>query len=96
MCHVFNISRAGYYNFLKGTPSKRSVENQKLVIEIPGVFVSSKKPYDSSRITCEPHKKNIKVSRVKVARQMKKAEIRSIVKKKIKVTTDSTHQLSVS
>ncbi len=95
MCHLFKVSRAGYYSFLKEIPSKRCVENQQLAIEIQAAFVSSKKTYGSPRITRELHKKNIQVSRVRVAKLMRKAKLRSIVKKKFKVTTDSNHKFSV-
>ncbi|MGY4384299.1 transposase InsO family protein [Pedobacter sp. UYP24] len=95
MCSVFRVSRGGYYAWMKGVPSNRSVENQKLDIAILEAFVNSKKTYGSPRITRELHKKNIKVSRVRVARMMTKAKLRSIVKKKFKVTKDSTHKFPV-
>jgi len=95
MCQVFKVSRAGYYNFLKGIPSNRSTENQQITMEIQDAFIRSKNTYGSPRITRELHKKNIKISRVRVAKLMRKAGLRSIVKKKFKVTTDSTHKFSV-
>jgi len=66
-----------------------------LALEILEAFVNSKKIYGSPRITPELHKKNISVSRVRVARMMKRAKLRSIVKKKFKVTTDSNHKFPV-
>ncbi len=80
---------------MKRIPSSRSIENQMLEIEILEAFVNSKKIYGSPRITRELHKKDIKVSRPRVARMMKRAKLRSIVKKKFKGTTDSTHKFPV-
>ncbi|WGQ09925.1 IS3 family transposase [Pedobacter gandavensis] len=95
MCTVFKVSRGGFYAWMKSIPSNRSIENQMLDLEILEAFVNSKKIYGSPRITRELHKKNIKVSRVRVARMMKRAKLRSIVKKKFKVTTDSSHKFPV-
>ena len=95
MCSLFKVSRGGFYLWMKGIPSNRSIENQMLDIEILAAFEKSKKIYGSPRITRELLKKNINVSRVRVARMVKKAKLRSIVKKKFKVTTDSTHKFPV-
>jgi DNA-binding transcriptional regulator LsrR (DeoR family) len=40
-------------------------------------------------------RQDVKVSRPRVARVMKKAKIRSIVKKKFRVTTDSEHKYPI-
>jgi len=63
--------------------------------EILEAFESSKKTYGSPRITQVLNKKQIKVSRPRVARIMKKTHLRSIVKKKFKVTTDSSHKFHI-
>lgn len=95
MCLVLKVSRGGFYTWLKSVPSNRNIENQILENEILKAFENSKKIYGSPRITQELHKKNIKVSRPRVARMMRKANLRSIVKKKFKVTTDSNHKFPV-
>jgi putative transposase len=95
MCSVFNVSRGGYYTWLKRVPSKRSAENQMLEQEILEAFQNSKSRYGSPRITKVLNKKMIKVSRPRVARIMKKRHLRSVVKKKFKVTTDANHKFTV-
>jgi len=77
------------------TPSKRSIENDLIEAEVRQSFENSKKIYGSPRISLELNKKNIKVSRPRVARMMRKAKLRSIVKKQFKVTTDSSHKFPV-
>jgi len=84
MCQVFKVSRAGYYNFSKGIPSKRNIENQQITMEIQDAFIRSKNTYGSPRITRELHKKNIKISRVRVAKLMRKVGLRSIIKKNLR------------
>ncbi|MFP5080948.1 IS3 family transposase [Pedobacter sp. JCM 36344] len=95
MCSVFQVSRGGFYTWLKGKLSNRSIENQMLEQAILEAFQNSKSIYGSPRITRVLNKKQIKVSRPVVARIMKKLHLRSIVKKKFNVTTDSKHKLPV-
>lgn len=95
MCSVFNVSRSGFYTWLKHPPSNRSMENQLLEQQIREAFQNSKNSYGSPRITQVLNKKQIKVSRPRVARIMKKVRLRSVVKKKFKVTTDSNHKFPV-
>jgi len=80
---------------MKAIPSKRSIENQMLEQEILDAFQNSKSIYGSPRITQVLNSKQIKVSRPRVARMMKKARLRSIVKKKFRVTTDSSHKFAI-
>jgi len=95
MCSVFKVSRGGFYTWMKAIPSKRSIENQMLEQEILDAFQNSKSIYGSPRITQVLNSKQIKVSRPRVARMMKKARLRSIVKKKFRVTTDSSHKFAI-
>lgn len=95
MCSVFKVSRGGFYKWTISSPSKRSIENQILETEVLQAFENSKKIYGSPRITLELRKKDIKISRPRVARMMRKAKLRSIVKKKFKITTDSSHKFPV-
>ncbi|MFM6247873.1 MAG: IS3 family transposase, partial [Dolichospermum sp.] len=66
-----------------------------LLKEIKNVHNNSKKTYGSPRITKELQSKNIPVSEVLVAKIMKENDIRSVVKKKYKVTTDTSHKYPV-
>ena len=91
MCKVLGVSRGGYYRWLKADPSRRSIENQELTEKIRVVHRKSKQTYGSPRITKELRSEGIEVSRPRVARLMKRAGIRSEIKKKFVVTTDSKH-----
>ena len=95
MCSVFKVSRSGYYVWLSSTPSNRWKENQIIEQEIVEAFKENKSLYGSPRITRVLSRKGIKVSRPRVARMMRQAGLRSVVKKKFKVTTDSNHKFAV-
>ncbi len=96
MCKVLKVSRSGYYSWSKREPSKRSIENQILVEHIRKIYKESKGTYGSPRITEELKVNYVHVSRPRIARLMKKANIRSITKKRFVVTTDSKHALPVA
>jgi putative transposase len=92
MCKVMSVSRSGYYYWLADRPSKRAIENKSILILIKTSFTASKGRYGSPRITKDLTAQGQTVSRPRVARLMKKAQIKSIVQKKYVVaTTDSNH-----
>lgn len=95
MCRVLQVSKSAFYVWLRGTPSKRAVANLKLTEEIKIIYQESKQTYGSPRIMNELKGRNIAVSRPRVARLMRKANIRSVVKKKFKVTTQSDHSYAI-
>lgn len=95
MCKVLNVSRSGYYSWLKNEPSKREIENYEILTHIRQIYSESRNTYGSPRITAELRNRNIFVSRPRVARLMREANIRSKTVKKFKVTTDSKHQYKI-
>lgn len=96
MCNILNISKSSYYNWLKGGISNRNLKNNVLSKVIKDIFENSKQTYGSPRITVELRKLGHQVSRPKVARLMKSLGLKSKVKKKYRVTTDSDHKYPVS
>ena len=96
MCKVLKVSRSGYYAWLNRKPSKRLNENKNLLLHIRKIYNKSRGTYGSPRITIELKKDSIKASRPRVARLMKQANIRSVVKRKFKTTTYSNHNYPVS
>lgn len=96
MCQVLAVSRSGYYKWLTSGPSKRSVFNRQLLVDIRQIHEQSKQTYGSPRITAALKDFDIIVSRPRVARLMQKAGIRSKLRRKYVITTDSRHKFPVS
>jgi putative transposase len=96
MCTVFQVSRSSYYDYLEGSVSKRAQENEKLLILIRAVHHKSKQRYGSPRIYEVLKAKKVAVSRPRVARLMKQAQLRATIKRRFKVTTDSKHHYAVN
>jgi len=67
-----------------------------LTKQIKEVHQQSRRIYGSPRITEELKRRNFKVSRSRVARLMKKENIRSKIKKKYVITTDSKHSFRIA
>lgn len=95
MSKVLNVSRSSFYHWLSKNPSDNQKDNEELLKEIREIHSKSKQTYGSPRITAELTKTGYKASRPRVARLMRKAGVRSILKKKYKVTTDSNHSYPV-
>jgi len=91
-----NVSESGYHAWLIRRPSRQSMRRSELTVKIKDVHEQSKKRYGSPRITKELNESGIKVSQPTVAKLMKKSGIKSIIRKKYKVTTDSSHNYAVA
>lgn len=95
MCQVLQVSRSGYYKWLLGIPSKRRMYREFLIKEIHQVYRASRGRYGSPRITKELNVQGIRASQPFVAKLMKNELLKSIVKKKYRVTTNSSHNYPV-
>lgn len=95
MCEVLKVSRSGYYQWIHKTPSNRELRNRMLIKEILSIYRASKSRYGSPRITKELNVQGIKASQPLVAKLMRKEYLRSIIRKKYRVTTNSSHKYPV-
>ena len=97
MCKAFKVSRSGYYNWLSRKPSVRRIQTHEVLRLIREIHKESKGRYGSPKITRELHKRDIQISRPRVARLMKVAGIRSIVHRKFRIrTTNSNHNYPIA
>jgi len=96
MCQVLEVTKSGYYGWIKNPESQRKRENKQLLKEIKKIFKKSRRTYGSPRITPALHDKGIRVSRNRVARIMRKNGIVAKMKRRFKVTTQSNHKYPYS
>jgi putative transposase len=95
MCALFNVSRSGYYSFVKRAVSKRELANKELDAKIKSIYNQHKKRYGVPRITRVLQGQNEPCSHTRVARRMQAMGLAALAKKKFKVTTDSEHNLPI-
>jgi putative transposase len=82
MCRVLEVKRVSYYEWQRRSPSKRTIENLRLLLEIKSIYKKSGETYGSPKIWKEMLRNGIRCSHKRIARLMKANNIRSIVQKK--------------
>jgi len=89
---ALEVSRSGYYRWLKRTESQRAGSARKLSAQISEVFEQSHKRYGSPRVFHELRRQGVKTSENRVARLMKAAGLKARPKRAFRPrTTDSNH-----
>ena len=96
MCSLLNVSRSGYYMWLRRPESRRSRENRALENKIRLLHAASHGIYGAPKIHQDLVDDGVRCGKNRVARIMRKAGIRSRAKKKFKATTNSKHNLPVA
>jgi len=87
MALMLQVSRSGFYAFLKRHESTRARENKRLISKMILIFNASRKTYGSPRIHAELKSQGESCSRKRVARLMRKAHLRAKMCKKKKRNT---------
>ncbi len=96
MCAVLDVSRSGYYCWRKRPQSQRAADNQELLKQIKAVHEDNLQVYGSPRITRELRAEGFTCGENRVARLMRKNDIKAKSKRRFIVTTDSKHKLPVA
>lgn len=96
MCRVLMVAKSGYYAWLGRPESKRSRENERLLIKIKVVHKQSKETYGSPRVHRQLVKEGETCGEVRVAKLMAANGIRAKQDKRFVVTTDSKHDQRVA
>ena len=96
MCELLGVSRSGYYASRQRPASQRKKDNQALVQEIRKIHQDSYQAYGSPRIHAELVAKGHSCSKNRVARLMKRHEIRAKRRRKRKKTTNSQHNYPIA
>ncbi len=96
MCRAVEVSRSGYYAFKIRPKSNRSIDNDKLLIEIRRVFWDNDRNYGSPRVWDQlRNKEQISCSVNRIARLMRCNNLVAVQKRKFRLTTNSKHDYPV-
>lgn len=97
MCKCMQVSRNAYYNWRKSRGEINENEPlNKLKERIRSIFNKSKQIYGSHRIQKMLEREGLFYSRSYVAALMKEMGLRSVLKRKFVVTTNSNHSFNIS
>jgi len=96
MCHALQVSRSGYYEFLKRSPSDHQLRDRELRPVIKEIFNKGRKTYGTRRILKDLKKQGISISRRRVGRLMCEEGLQLKTRRKFKATTNSKHDKPVA
>lgn len=80
MCRVLDVSRSGFFAWMRRGLSRREREDAKLLLRIREIFAGSARTYGSPRVWAELLAMGWRVGRKRVARLMRFAGMRAIRK----------------
>jgi putative transposase len=95
MCKVMEVSRSGYYAFATKCLSKREKTDQRLMPMVQEIFKENRKAYGYRRVSDEMEKRGESCGWHKTSNLMRKLNLKPVVKRRFKLTTDSKHSLPI-
>jgi putative transposase len=95
MSRVLEVSRSGFYAWLKRKPSCRKQENAKLEVAIRAEHKVSRETYGPLRLQKSLKAKGFRAGRDRIGRLRKEMGLSCRQKRKFKATTDSKHSRPV-
>jgi putative transposase len=96
MCRVLNVSRSGFYKAQKRRPSARSLEDERLRVQVRAAHAKSRQRYGSPRVHEELKGNGVRTSRRRIARLMREVGLRGKHPRRHCVTTDSQHDREIA
>lgn len=96
MCHFFKVSASGYYKWLTNSPSKRSIEEKRLELEIKAAHNRTRQIFGPERLQHDLALHGVNIGICRIRRIRKKLGIRCKQIKKFKITTNSKHSFPVA
>ena len=96
MCRVIQVSRSGYYEWLNNPEGNRAKKDKNLISMIKLIFEEGRGNYGSRTIKKKLEREGELISRRRIIRLMRQADLRCKTKRKFKSTTDSKHNLPIA
>lgn len=96
MCSTLGVSRSGFYAWCARDESRRDVEDRQLLAAIREEHVRSRETYGSPRIHAALKRRGESCGLHRVERLMRRANIRSKVRRKFRHTTNSDHAYPIA
>ena len=96
MCRQLEVSRTGYYQWIRRAPSNRSMSNAALDAQVAAIYARSKGSYGRPRIVRGLREQGVGVSHERVRNSLKRQGLRPVYKRPYRVTTDSAHDKPIA
>jgi putative transposase len=96
LCDVMEVSRSGYYQYLKTPMSSKSLREIELIAEVKAIASLSKNSYGSRQMAKHLKNKGYPTGRYAARTLMRKAGVSCKQRRCYRNTTDSNHSLPVA
>jgi putative transposase len=96
MCQALEVSRSGFYAWLRRPKGKREIADEQLLEKIKRAHKKSRKIYGSRRVHKQLVSESETCSKNRVARLMRRHGIKAKTKRKFCATTNSKHSFPVA
>ena len=96
MCKFMKVSHSSYYEWINNPGSNRAKEDEELTCMIKAIFLEGRNTYGTRRVKKKLARQNITVSRKRIGRLMREADLVCKTRRKFKATTDSNHNKPVA
>jgi putative transposase len=96
MCRQLDVSRTGYYEWIKRPPSNRSIANAVLDAQVAAIHAGSNRSYGRPRIVRGLRDQGVPVSHERVRKSLKRQGLLPVYKRPYRVTTDSAHRKPIA
>ena len=96
LCRVLQVSKSGYYAWLRRGPSDRALEDEKLRPKVAAAFELGRGTCGSVRVRQELLDQGFEIGRRRVARLMGEMGLAGLPARKFQTTTDSNHSKPIA
>lgn len=96
LCRLMDVSRTGFLQWRCREPSNRDCANQCLDAHVAILHAESKRSYGRIRITRRLRQQGFAVGHERVRKSLCRQDLRSVYRRKYRVTTDSDHARPVA
>jgi putative transposase len=96
LCNVLGVSRSGFLQWRERGPSDRELANRALDAQVAVIHAEGKQGYGRIRVTRRLRQSGMRVGAERVRKSLLRQSLRSVYRKKYRVTTDSNHRKPVA
>lgn len=90
-CRALKVARSGFYEWLRGRPSARTIDDAVLAAEVREICHEHRGRYGAPRIRRALRRRGARPSKKRVARLMRAHGLRGYTPRRFRKTTDSRH-----
>jgi putative transposase len=96
LCKVLGVSRSGFMQWRDRAPSDRDLANRSLDAQVSVIHAEGKQGYGRIRVTRQLRQSGMRVGAERVRKSLLRQSLRSVYRKKYRLTTDSNHRKPVA